>query len=113
MIPGQEFIVDLGAVAAAVAAIGAVVWAVFRFAVLRPLDRRIVDATKQIQPEANGGLSLSDAHKKIDRLTDSVERLSDRMDNIEERQMTLLEQILQATRSRLPGGNVTSHKEGE
>ena len=42
----------------------------------RSLEKKIVkeirEATTQIQPNANGGKSLSDLHKKVDALADAV-----------------------------------------
>jgi uncharacterized protein YoxC len=59
----------------AVAAVVAVLLGVFRWA-NRAFEKRIVEeireATYQIQPQANGGKSLSDLHEKFDRLADDV-----------------------------------------
>jgi hypothetical protein len=45
----------------------------------RKLESRIVkeirDATYQIQPSTNGGASLADLHKKVDRICDEVSML--------------------------------------
>lgn len=43
-----------------------VVIGVGKFLIFEPLRREIKDATRQIQPTANGGLSLPDVAKKLD-----------------------------------------------
>lgn len=91
----RTFVITWGQVAGAVAAIGAVVWASFRFAVLRPLDRRIAEATKQIQPGANGGQSLSDVNEKVDRLEEVVSDLDGRLDRMEQRHLEMLDHVMQ------------------
>lgn len=59
----------------AIAAVVAIVVSVVKF-LDRSLERKIVkeirEATTQIQPNANGGKSLSDLHKKVDALADAV-----------------------------------------
>jgi hypothetical protein len=83
-----------GQVAFSLSAIAAVVWAVVKYAVLKPLDRKIKDATLSIQPNANGGQSLSDINNKVDGLAETVEALIDRLELIEERQVSIYEHIL-------------------
>lgn len=83
-------------IAGNIVTIGGLVWVIFRFAVLRPLDRRISDATKQIQPGANGGLSLTDVHKKADTLVEVVDRLERRIARIEERHIDLYDKVVEA-----------------
>jgi len=90
----NNIIIELGAVAAALATIAGVVWAVVKFAVLKPLDKRIKEVTKQIQPGANGGESLSDANRKIDNLSEDIEHLIERIEAVETRQMSILEYLL-------------------
>ena len=62
--------------ALAIGAVVVLVGGLFRW-LNRSLEKRIVaeikDATYQIQPNANGGRSLSDLHKKFDGLTQDVE----------------------------------------
>lgn len=59
----------------AVLAVLAVVLGVLRWA-NRAFEKRIVEeiraATYQIQPNSNGGKSLSDLHMKVDQLADDV-----------------------------------------
>lgn len=69
------------------AAIVAIVISIVRF-LNRSLERKIVqeikEATTQIQPNANGGQSLNDLHKKIDALADAVCELKENQVQIEE-----------------------------
>jgi len=61
----------------------------------RKLERKILsevkDATREIQPNTNGGKSLSDLHKKVDDLGEEVRvmraavvQLEDEVDQLEE-----------------------------
>lgn len=94
----RQVLLDSGQVALALSAIGALLWGVIRFAVLKPLDRRIAEATKQIQPNANGGQSLSDVNKKVDGLASAVDDLGKRLDRIEERSLEVYDHVLDMTR---------------
>lgn len=71
----------------ATAAVVAVVLGVLRW-VNRAFEKRIVEeirqATYQIQPNSNGGLSLRDLHKKVDTLTDDVALLKKAVVQIED-----------------------------
>jgi len=67
----------------------------FRFFILKPLVRLIDERTKQIQPNANGGKSLTDLHHRID----AVEQ---KFDTIEETQKQILEMVTRPTRNRKP-----------
>lgn len=57
---------DAGKVLGSVIALGTVLGAVGKFLIFEPLRREIKDATRPIQPTANGGLSLPDVAKKLD-----------------------------------------------
>ena len=85
---------SLGQIAISVTAIISLCWAVFRFVVLKPLDKKIAEATKQIQPGANGGQSLTDVNKKVDRMADAIDGLTDRIDRIEERNIKIYEHLV-------------------
>lgn len=64
-----------------VTAIGVIVSGVvvaFKFLILKPLIHLIDERTKEIQPGANGGWSLSDLHRRLDKL-------ETRFDSIEEK----------------------------
>lgn len=71
----------------AVVAVLAVVLGVLRWA-NRAFEKRIVEeiraATYQIQPNSNGGKSLSDLHLKVDTLTDDVALLKKAVVQIED-----------------------------
>jgi hypothetical protein len=71
----------------AVVAVLAVVLGVLRWA-NRAFEKRIVEeiraATYQIQPNSNGGKSLSDLHMKVDTLTDDVALLKKAVVQIED-----------------------------
>lgn len=61
-----ENINEFGQIAISLTAIGVVFAATVRYLVLKPMKSWIVEQTKQIQPNANGGKSLSDVNKKVD-----------------------------------------------
>lgn len=91
-----ELIKEAGAVAAALASIAAVLWAVVRFAVLKPLDRRIKEATRPIQPGyRNGGESLADLAAKVGALTERFDRLERAHEVQEERHLQVIEHLLE------------------
>lgn len=90
------YIKEAGAVAAALAALAGVLWAVVRFAVLRPLDRRIQEATKPIQPGYhNGGDSLADVSRKVRDLGERFERLEEAHLIQDERHIQVIEHLLE------------------
>jgi hypothetical protein len=62
----------------AIGVITAGIIAAFKFLILKPLIHLIDERTKEIQPNANGGWSLSDLHRRLDKL-------ETRFDSIEEK----------------------------
>lgn len=91
-----DFIKEAGAVAAALGSIAAVIWAVVRFAVLKPLDRRIKEMTKPIQPGyRNGGDSLADLSSKVSQLAERFDRLEEAHQVQEERHLQVIEHLLE------------------
>ena len=72
-----------GQIAAAISAIGALVYGIVIYAVVRPIKAYIDHATYQIQPTSNGGNSLPDAIKAIKRVEYKIEKLSKRLDIVE------------------------------
>lgn len=64
-----------------------VVWAVVKFFVIPPAKHWIkewgLEVTKQIQPDANGGKSLTDANKKIDKIATKQDEATSRLDTLE------------------------------
>jgi hypothetical protein len=51
-----------------------------RFFIFNPLRREIQDATRPIQPSANGGLSLPDVAKKLDKLEQRQDHTDSQLD---------------------------------
>jgi F0F1-type ATP synthase membrane subunit b/b' len=76
-------IIMAGQVAGALSAIGAVVFVILKYAVVKPIQTYIDLRTYQIQPEANGGKSLSDVALGIQRVERKVENLGKRVDALE------------------------------
>jgi hypothetical protein len=53
--------------------------AAFRFLILKPLIHLIDERTKEIQPGANGGWSLSDLHRRIDKIESRFDSLEEKL----------------------------------
>lgn len=91
-------IIEGGKIAGALIAIFSVVGMIFKFIVLKPLKKFITDTiaeyTKPIQKESNGGFSLPDANKKLNKLADRLDKLEEenhkRLDAMED----ILSQVL-------------------
>ena len=79
-----EFIIMGGQVAGALSAIGAVVFIVVKYAVVRPIQNYIDKATYPISPGANGGRSLPDAIRAIKRVEAKLEKLDVRVQSLED-----------------------------
>ena len=96
-----ELVKEAGAVAAALGSIAAVIWAVVRYAVLKPLDKRIKEATQPIQPGyRNGGDSLADIAKKVKDLNNRFDRLEEAHRIQEERHLQVIEHLLELQKPR-------------
>lgn len=78
-----DSIIMAGQVAGALSAIGAVVFVIVKYAVVKPIQTYIDLRTYQIQPNANGGKSLSDVALGIQRVERKVEALGKRVDTLE------------------------------
>lgn len=76
-------IIMAGQLAGALSAIGAVVFVIVKYAVVKPIQTYIDLRTYQIQPHANGGKSLSDVALGIQRVERKVETLNKRVDTLE------------------------------
>jgi hypothetical protein len=61
----------------AIGVITAGIIAAFKFLILKPLIHLIDDRTKEIQPGANGGWSLSDLHRRIDKIESRFDSLEE------------------------------------
>jgi hypothetical protein len=55
------------------------------------INQKIKEATYQIQPNTNGGKSLSDLHSKVDSLADDVRMLKRSVVNLEDEMEDLRE----------------------
>jgi hypothetical protein len=73
----ESFLLNWSQIVIALGVIISALIACFRFFILRPLVRLIDDRTKEIQPEANGGWSLSDLHRRIDKIESRFDTLEE------------------------------------
>jgi ubiquinone biosynthesis protein UbiJ len=78
-------ILTAGQLAAAGSAIIAFSLLVVKYMIVKPLDRRIIEKTKQIQPDANGGKSLADVALGVARVERKVENVIKRVDRLEKK----------------------------
>lgn len=76
-------ILTAGQLAAAFTAIFTLFILIVKYMVVRPLDRRIIEKTQQIQPDANGGKSLADVALGIARVERKIENVIKRVDKLE------------------------------
>ncbi len=72
-------IIMAGQVAGALSAIGAVVFFIVKYVVVKPIQNYIDKASYPISPIANGGKSLPDAIKAIKRVEVKLEKLDNRV----------------------------------
>jgi hypothetical protein len=75
----------------AIGVIAAGVIAAFKYLILNPLIKLIDERTKEIQPGANGGWSLSDVHRRIDKI-------ESRFDSLEESHKEILDCVTKPAR---------------
>lgn len=90
-----ENIIMAGQIAGALSAIGAVVYVIVKYVVVKPIQNYIDKATYQIQPFANGGKSLPD-------LVKLVSFINTRLDTLETRIQAIESQVCSSTRGRKP-----------
>jgi F0F1-type ATP synthase membrane subunit b/b' len=76
-------ILTVGQLAAASTAILTFLLLVMKYMIVKPLDRRIIEKTQQIQPDANGGKSLADVALGIARVERKIENVIKRVDKLE------------------------------
>ena len=79
-----EAIIMAGQVAGALSAIGAVVYVIVKYVVVKPIQNYIDKATYPISPIANGGKSLPDAIRAIKRVEVKLEKLDNRVEALED-----------------------------
>ena len=72
-----------GQIAGALSAIGAVVFVIVKYVVVKPIQNYIDKATYPISPTANGGKSLPDVIRAIKRVEIKLEKLNSRVDDLE------------------------------
>ena len=73
-----------GQVAGALSAIGAVVFVIVKYVVVKPIQNYIDKATYPISPTANGGKSLPDVIRAIKRVEVKLEKLDNRVQTLED-----------------------------
>ena len=79
-----EAIIMAGQVAGALSAIGAVVFVIVKYVVVKPIQNYIDKATYPISPTANGGKSLPDAIRVIKRIETKLEKMDARVQVLED-----------------------------
>jgi hypothetical protein len=77
-------IIMAGQVAGALSAIGAVVFVIVKYVVVKPIQNYIDKATYPISPLANGGKSLPDVIRAIKRVETKLERIDGRVQTLED-----------------------------
>jgi hypothetical protein len=77
-------IIMAGQIAGALSAIGAVVFFIVKYVVVKPIQNYIDKATYPISPTANGGKSLPDVIRAIKRVEVKIEKLDDRVQTLED-----------------------------
>jgi hypothetical protein len=82
-----DFLNYWGGLLFSVTVIFGAIWAIAKFFIIPPakhwVKEFVLEATKQIQPDANGGKSLTDANKKIDRIEKKQDDTVNRLDTLE------------------------------
>lgn len=70
----MEVLLDVAQIAAAVMTIAGAIGMFIKWAVVKPIKLYIDQMTQPIQPGNNGGLSLTDLHKKVQELKDLLNK---------------------------------------
>ena len=70
----QSKIIDIGSVAAAITAILALAGILIKWGIVKPIKTYIDHMTYAIQPHANGGNSLPDAIRAIQRVEEKLDK---------------------------------------
>jgi hypothetical protein len=76
-------IIMAGQIAGALSAIGAVVFVIVKYVVVKPIQNYIDKATYPISPLANGGKSLPDVIRAIKRVEVKLEKIDGRVQTLE------------------------------
>lgn len=69
--------------AAALITIGTALGLTIKWAIVKPIKTYIDHATYQIQPNSNGGFSLADANKSLNRIEEKMYEIDDRLVQVE------------------------------
>ena len=77
-------IIMAGQLAGALSAIGAVVFVIVKYVVVKPIQNYIDKATYPISPLANGGKSLPDVIRAIKRVETKLEKIDGRVQTLED-----------------------------
>lgn len=76
-------IIYWGQIAAALSAIFAFLGLLIKYAVVKPIKQYIDQKTYQIQPYANGGRSLADAVRKLEKIEIYITDIDERLQKLE------------------------------
>lgn len=77
-------IIELGQYAGAITAIAVLLGMFIKWAIVKPIKAYIDTATYPISPSANGGKSLADVARTVNRIESNVKDLDYRLNSIEE-----------------------------
>jgi hypothetical protein len=77
-------ILELGQYAAALSAIAVLLGMFIKWAIVKPIKAYIDTATYALHPDANGGKSLADVARTVNRIEANVKDLDYRLNSIEE-----------------------------
>ena len=77
-------LIELGQYAAALTSILLLVGMFIKWAIVKPIKAYIDQATYALHPEANGGKSLADVARTVNRIESNIKDLDSRLNSIEE-----------------------------
>lgn len=77
-------IIELGQYAGAITAIAVLLGLFIKWAIVKPIKTYIDSATYALHPDANGGKSLADVARTVNRIESNVKDLDYRLNSIEE-----------------------------
>ena len=76
-------IIELGQYAGAISAIALLAGMTIKWAIVKPIKAYIDQATYPIHPESNGGRSLADVAKTVNRIENKLQDVDDRLIAVE------------------------------
>jgi hypothetical protein len=77
-------LIELGQYAGAITAIAIALGMAIKWAIVKPIKLYIDTATYPLHPDANGGKSLADVARTVNRIETQVKDLDHRLNSIEE-----------------------------